>query len=211
MRSSISPVRPNPPAAEAQIPGERRMGGTVRNHLRMHFITFGALFALFLGMPCEARERKPAVGPDDATLHLYNLLDSRFDGKLKDFCLLGDIVSDPKNPGEPQQHILCTDYDKARGFGKLQIHVRTVAQPTPEQLKAYTPKQIYDFAESDDQRFTKSDPGPMGAVGDVYVVPTQPGGPLASAAITPEVQAQYERYVTQYLMPALEKKVSGGN
>ena len=34
---------------------------------------------------------------------------------------------------------------------------------------------------------------------------------MGTATVTPEVQAQYERFVTQYLLPTLEKKAAGGN
>ena len=83
-----------------------------------------------------AKDKKPSIGPDDPTVRLFALLDSKFDGKLKDFYVLADIFNDPNIPGKPQQHILSIEYDKSRVFGKLQIHVRTVGQPDPEQLKA---------------------------------------------------------------------------
>jgi hypothetical protein len=175
-----------------------------------------ALFALFLlgginASPLAAKDKRPSVSSDDPTLRLYNLLDSKFGGKIKDFYLLADTFNDAKTPGQTQQHLICLDYDKSRAFGKLQIRVRNVIQPTPDQLKTYTPKQIYDFAETDDARFNKTDPGPMGTPGDIYLAPTSPDGPLGTATVTPEVQAQYDRYVTQYLLPALEKKASAGS
>jgi hypothetical protein len=110
-----------------------------------------------------------------------------------------------------QQHVLRVDYDKGRAFGKLRIVVRTVDQLSPEQLKTYNAKEIYDFAESDGEKFTKTDPGSFGRPGDVYFQPTSPGGPLGTAPVTDEVQARYERYVTQHILPALEKKAGGGS
>jgi hypothetical protein len=161
--------------------------------------------------PLDAKDKKPSISPDDPTVRLYNLLDSKFGGKLKDIYLLADIFNDPKTPGQAKQHVLCLDYDKSRAFGKLQIHVRTVDQLTPEQLKTYTPKDVFVFAENDDEKFTKTDPGPIGMLGDVYLAPTEPGGPMGTATVTPEVQAQYDRYVRQYLLPALEKKAGAGS
>jgi len=158
-----------------------------------------------------AKEKSTQVGPNDPTVRLYSLLDSKYNGKLDDFYVLADVYNDPKNPGQPQQHVLRVEYSKDRAFGKLNIHVRTVAQLTPEQLKAYTPKQIYDFADSDSAKFTKTDPGPFGKPGDVYFEPSPDGGAMGTVPVTPEVQAQYEGYVTQYLLPALEKKAAGGN
>jgi hypothetical protein len=158
-----------------------------------------------------AKEKTPAVGADDPTLRLYNLLDSKYNGKLEDYCVLADTVNDPKNPGQTQQHVLRVDYSKDRAFGKLLLYVRTVGQLSPEQLKSYSPKQIYDYAESDSAKFTKTDPGSFGRQGDIYFEPASEGGPMKTAPVTPEVAAQYDRYVTQYLLPALEKKAADGN
>jgi len=158
----------------------------------------------------EAKEKTPQLSPNDPTVRLYSLLDSKYNGKLEDFCLLADVVSDPKNPGQAQQHVLRIEYNKDRAFGKLRIYVRTVAQLTPAQMKTYSPKQIYDFGETDSAKFTKTDPGPLGKPGDVYFEAPADGGALATVSVTPEVQAQYERYLTQYLLPALEKKAAGG-
>jgi hypothetical protein len=158
----------------------------------------------------SAKDKSSQISADDPTLRLYSLLDSKFNGKLEDFCVLADVVNDPSTPGQPQQRVLRMDYDKDRGFGKLNIHVRTVAQLTPDQLKTYTPKQIYDFGENDSAKFTKTDPGSFGRPGDVYFATPSDGAALASAPAKAEVQTQYETYVTQYLMPALEKKAAGG-
>jgi hypothetical protein len=158
----------------------------------------------------SAKDKSSQISADDPTLRLYSLLDSKFNGKLEDFCVLADVVNDPNNPGQSQQHVLRMDYDKDRGFGKLNIHVRTVAQLTPDQLKTYTPKQIFDFGENDTAKFTKTDAGPFGKPGDVYFTVPSEGAALATAPAKTEVQTQYESFVTQYLMPALEKKAAGG-
>jgi hypothetical protein len=158
-----------------------------------------------------AKEKNLQVNPNDPTFRLFSLLDSKFNGKLDDFCVLADLVSDPKNPGQQLQRVIRIEYNKDRVFGKLSIHVRTVAPLTPDQLKAYTSKQTFDFAESDAAKFTKTDAGAFGRPGDVYFEAAPDGGALASASITSEVQAQYELFVTQYLLPALEKKAAGGS
>jgi len=153
----------------------------------------------------NAKEKVPPVSPDDVTLRLYQLLDNSYGGKLADFCLIADVFKDPKAPDQERQHILRVDYDKARVFGKLQLHVRTVDKITAEQLKAYTPKQMYDYAEVDTEKFTKTEPGLFGRQGDVYLRATE-GGPLATAPVTDETRTQYESFLAQYVLPALGKK-----
>ena len=188
----------------------------MRTCVRTLVIIVGAICALLvLGASnagrLGAKERSSQVSSDDPTVRLYSLLDSKYNGKLDDFIVLADVVNDPKDPGQAQQNVLRVEYNKDRAFGKLNIHVRTVAQLTPEQLKTYSPKQIYDFAETDTGKFTKTDPGPFGKPGDVYFAPASDGGAMGSVPSTPEVQSQYERFVTQYLLPALEKKAAGGS
>ena len=188
----------------------------MRTKAQMLVVISGAVFAFLVAGGGNAgrlgaKEKAQQIGPNDPTFRLYNVLDSKYNGKLDDIFLLSDLANDPKNPGQSQQHVLRLDYNKDRAFGKLNMHVRTVSQLTPEQLKAYSPKQIYDFAESDSAKFTKTDPGPFGRPGDVYFEPPADGGAMGTVPVTPEVQAQYERFVTQYLLPALEKKTAGGN
>jgi len=187
----------------------------MRFQARALMIIVGAAFTLLVlggaARPMGAKDKSTQVSSDDPTLRLYSLLDPKYSGKLDDFYVLADVANDPKNPGQPQQRIIRVDYGKDRGFGKLNIHVRTVAQLTPDQLKTYTPKQIYEFAENDTAKFTKTDPGPFGKSGDVYFQPSSDGGALATTTVTPEIQAQYEQFVTQYIMPALEKKAAGGS
>jgi hypothetical protein len=182
----------------------------MRTSARTPAIVSGALLGLLVlggGSPAQlgAKDKGSQVSSDDPTVRLYTLLDSKYNGKVDDFCVLADIFNDPKNPGQ-MQHVLRVTYGKDKAFGKLQIDVRTVAQLTPEQQKTYNPKQIFDFGETDTAKFTKTDPGSFGKPGDVYLQPNSDGGPLATAQVTPEVQSTYERYVTQYLMPALDKK-----
>ncbi len=158
-----------------------------------------------------AKDKTPPVGPDDPTLRLYNLLDSKYNGKLEDYYVLADTVNDPKNPGQTQQHVLRIDYSKDRAFGKLLVYVRTVAQLSPEQLKSYSPKQIYDYAETESAKYTKTDPGSFARQGDVYFEPASEGGPMKTTPPTPEAEAEYDRLVSQHILPALEKKAAGGN
>ena len=159
----------------------------------------------------RAKEKASQISPDDPTVRLYSLLDTKFNGKLEDFCVLADLEKDPQNPGQTDQKVLRVEYNKDRAFGKLRIYIRTVAQLTPAQLKTYSAKQIYDFAETDSAKFTKTDPGSFGRPGDLYFEPASAGGPLGSVTATPEIQAFYERLVTQYLLPALEKKAVDGS
>ncbi len=125
----------------------------MRSSVRRLLMVASTVFTLLVfwggnGGRLGAKERGPQYDSNDPTFRLYSLLDSKFNGKLDDFCLLGDVFNDPKNPGQPQQHVLRIEYSKDRAFGKLRIYVRTVAQLSPEQLKTYTPKQIYDFGEN---------------------------------------------------------------
>jgi len=187
----------------------------MRNRVRTFAITcVSFLTLLVLGSGSAgglgAKDKSTQINANDPTVRLYSLLDSKYNGKLADFYVLADVISDPKNPGQPQQHIIGLDYNKDRVFGKLTLHVRVVGQVTPEQLKAYTPKQIFDFGETDSAKFTKTDPGPFGRPGDVYLEQSSEGGPMGTVPVTAEVQSQYERFVTQYLLPALEKKGAEG-
>jgi hypothetical protein len=152
-----------------------------------------------------AKEKTPSVSPNDLTLRLYQLLDTSYGGKLSDFYVLGDVYKDPKTPDKELQHIFKAEYDKARGFGKFGLYVRSVDKLTPGQLKDYTLQKIYEFGNEDVEKFSKTDPGPFGKTGDLYLRAT-PDGPLATAPITDEVRKEYEAYITQWLLPALEKK-----
>jgi len=154
---------------------------------------------------CAAKEKPATVSSDDVTLRLFQLLDSSYGGKLSDFYFVGDVYKDPKNPDKELQHVFKAEYDKARAFGRLRLYVRGVDKLTPGQLKDYTPQQIYDFADADVEKFTKTDPGPLGRTGDLYFLATE-NGPLATTPITDEARKEYEVCVSQWLTPALEKK-----
>ena len=152
-----------------------------------------------------AKEKIPAVSPDDLTLRLFQLLDGSYGGKLSEFYLMGDIYKDPKIPDKELQHVFKAEYEKGRAFGRFRLYVRSLDELTAGQLKDYTPKQIYEFGEQDVEKFTKTEPGPFGKTGDLYFRAT-PDGPLATAPITDEARKEYETYVAQWLLPALEKK-----
>lgn len=151
----------------------------------------------------HAKKKTPAVNPNDPTYKLYALLDSTRNGKLEEFYFLADEFKDSAHPDTIWQHVVMADYNKNLFFGRFKMTVRAISKPTPDQLKVYTVKALYDFG-SDSEKFAKINPGPFGEDGDLYMVATG-DRPLKSAPITPQVQAAYEKYVTQYLLPALEK------
>lgn len=159
-----------------------------------------------------AKDRSSPVDPNDATLRLFQLLDDTHNGKLSDFCILADVYKDKTstNPDAEFQHVLRVDYDKDRSFGKLNIHVRTMDKLAPEQLKTYSPKQIYDFGDDDSEKFVKSEPGPLGRPGDMYLRATA-DHPVTDTPITDEARKAYETYVTVYIIPALQKKQAASN
>lgn len=170
-------------------------------------------WAAFLAVVCaglmgissaSAKRNTVTVSPDDPTYQLYQLLDNSYGGKLTDFYLLADIYNDPQKPEAQLQHVLCVDYDKGRFFGRLRIFVRSVGKLTPEQLKTYNTKQIYDFGEQDEEEFAKIDPGPLGQKGDLFLRATSLGS-LAPAPVTDEVSKQYDLFLTKYVLPALKK------
>ena len=154
---------------------------------------------------CPAKEKPVAVSPDDVTLRLFQLLDSSHGGKLPEFYVVGDVYKDPKNADKELQHVFKAEYDKDKAFGRLRIYVRSVDKLSAGQLSDYTPKQIYEFADADMEKFTKTDPGPLGRTGDLYFQATE-NGPLATTPVSDEARKEYEACVSQWLMPALEKK-----
>lgn len=176
---------------------------------RPRFLVLAVFCALIMtaALPtfCIAKEKPAVVSPDDVTLRLYQLLDSSYGGKLSDFYIVGDVYKDPKNPDKELQHVFKAEYDKARAFGRLRLYVRSVDKLTAGQLKDYTPQQVYEFADADLEKFTKTDPGPLGRTGDLYFQASE-NGPLATTPITDEARKEYETYIAQWLMPALEKK-----
>jgi len=181
---------------------KRRFRARLIPNLALCTLSLSALWAVG-GL---AKEKVPVISPDDPTLRLYQLLDSQYAGKLEELCIIADAFKDPKNPDHELQHILKVEYDKNRAFGKLRIYVRNVDKLTPDQLKTYTPKQSFDFAEIDSEKFTKTDPGPFGRIGDVYFRPASESGPLATAPATDDTRSAYERYVNAFIIPALQKK-----
>jgi hypothetical protein len=152
-----------------------------------------------------AKDKTPPIDPNDPTLRLYQLLDSSRGGKLVDFYLIADVYKNPDNADEELQHILRVEYDKDRAFGKLNIHVRSVGKIHPDQMKTYTPKEFYEFGLSDLEKYVKTDAGPFGQPGDLYLR-AGPDLPLASAEVTDEVRKAYESFLTRYLTPALRKQ-----
>jgi hypothetical protein len=133
------------------------------------------------------------------------LLDSSRGGKLSGFFVVADVYKDPSSPDEELQHVLRAEYDKDRGFAKLNLYVRSVGKIGPEQLKIYSPKELYDFGISDQEKFMKTEPGPFGKPGDTYLR-AEGDRPVASAPVTEDVRKAYDSFVSQYLLPALQKK-----
>jgi hypothetical protein len=148
------------------------------------------------------KDKAPRTDPNDPTLRLFDLLDSTRSGKLEDFFTLADIYSEQ---GNEFQHVVRADYDKGRAFGKLRIWVRSVAKMAPEQLQTYSPKQIYEFGEIDLEKFVKTEPGEFGKQGDIYLR-GDADNPLATSPVTDGARKSYQMLVSQYLLPALQKK-----
>jgi hypothetical protein len=166
-----------------------------------------AVFAAGQPSLLSAKDKTPPVDPNDVTFRLFQLLDDSHGGKLDDFYVLADIYKDkdPANADGELQHVLRVEYDKNRMFGKLNIHVRCMAKLAPEQLKTYTLKQIYDFGADDSEKFVKSEPGELGKAGDMFLRATG-DRPPASTPITDDARKEYEFFLTQYILPALQKK-----
>jgi hypothetical protein len=151
------------------------------------------------------REKTPPVDTNDPTYRLFQLLDTTRGGELKSFSVLGDVYPDPQDPAQELQHVFKIEYDKNRYFGRFRIYVRSVSKLSPQQLKTYTPEQIFDFGIKDEEKFEKIEPGPFGQPGDLYF---QAKGdlPLHTAPTTDAVRKAYELFVSQYVLPALQKK-----
>lgn len=164
-----------------------------------------AVIPVSFGTRLYAKHKADPSAPDDATTELFQLLDSSHDGKLQDFYLLGDLYKDSSKPDDEYRHVLRVEYDKSRGFGKLNLWVRSVGKMTPQQLQTYTPKQIYDFAETDQEKYVKTTASTFGGSGDLYLR-ADGEGPLATSSITDDVRKSYDLFLTQYVLPALRKK-----
>jgi hypothetical protein len=148
------------------------------------------------------RAKDKATDPNDPTLRLYDVLNTTRDGKLVDGVAVADIYTEQ---GKEFQRVVRAEYDKSRAFGKLRIYVRSVAKMAPEQLQSYTAKQVYDFGETDLEKFVKTDPGEFGKQGDIYLR-GDADSPLATVPINDAARKSYEILVVQYLLPTLEKK-----
>jgi len=165
------------------------------------------LFIVCFGYPgayLQGKEKKTEVDPNDCTCRLFQVLDESRGGKLDDFYVLGDLYQDPKS-GDQYRHVFKVEYDKSHAFGKLKVYVRAVGKMTDQQLSTYTPAQLYDFGETDLEKFVKTDCGAYGKAGDIDLQPN-PDGALATAAITDEARKRYDTFLSQYVLPALEKK-----
>lgn len=157
-------------------------------------------------IPRKHRPKQASLA-NDPTDRLYQLLDQSMDGKL-DLYLLGDTYAAPLTPSDQYQRILRVVYNKDLYFGRFAIHVRSVAKMSPQQLSAYTPRQIYHYAANDTAEFEKISPGLFGKTGDLYLVASD-DHPPASAPITRDVQQEYDALVTNYILPAVQKQAAG--
>ena len=68
--------------------------------------------------------------------------------------------------------------------------------------KEFFPKFL---AETDQEKYVKTSAGQFGTPGDVYLHATE-GGPLVTGPVTDGVRKSYGLFVTDYLLPALQKK-----
>jgi hypothetical protein len=167
-------------------------------------ILSGVLLAVFAAPSAWASPRR-SRSSSGVTEQLYQLLNNSYGGRLADFYVLANAYPDPQNPQNRLQHVLSVSYNKKLFFGRFVIVVRSIAKPTPAQLKTYTAKQLFNFGETDLEKFEKIRAGRFGSEGDLYLR-SSGGGPLAGAPITEEVNKEYDAYITRYLLPALVKK-----
>lgn len=173
---------------------------TVRGSLYPSAAFVLAAMLAFPAVPSASSRNR--ADENDVTGKLFQLLDSQHNGKLDDIYVLADSYTDAS--GDQYRHVLRIDYDKNRSFGRLAIYLRSVGKMTPEQLSTYTPEQIYGFGEVDLAKFVKTDPGPFGQKGDLYLESSD-DQPLHTTAANGEARKSYEAYVTQYVIPALQK------
>ena len=177
---------------------------SIKHHLGT-MLCVGLALVGGLAAPLLAKDKTPPIDPNDPTLRLFQALDTNRGGKLTDFYLIADVYKDPAGGSEEFQHILKAEYDKTRVFGKFQIYVRSVGKILPDQLKTYSAKEFYDFGLMDQAKYMKTDPGEFGRSGDIYLRAVE-DRPLATTPVTDEVRKSYELFLTQYLLPAIEKK-----
>jgi hypothetical protein len=175
---------------------------TLRGNLYLSAAVYLAAAAVLV-FPASLRGgSRNKVDENDVTSKLFQLLDNQHSGKLDDIYVLADVYTDAS--GEQYRHVLRVDYEKNRSFGRLAIYLRSVGKMTPEQLAVYTPEQIYGFGEVDLAKFVKTDPGPFGQRGDLYLESSD-DQPLHTVSVTEEARKSYETYVSQYIIPALQK------
>lgn len=179
--------------------GNSRTKRTTILALLVSFLTGAAL------QDVSAKDKPTPVDPNDPTFRFFQAVDASKAGKLTEFYVVAGVYKDPATPNEESQHILKIDYDKMRAFGKLQIVVRSVGKIQPDQMRAYTPKEFFEFGLADQEKYMKSDAGPFGRPGDMYLRSVT-DRPLSSAPISDEIRKNYELLLTQHLLPALEKK-----
>lgn len=165
-------------------------------------VAVSILLSAPLLLPGNLHASRSRVDENDVTARLFQLLDSANGGQLDDVFILADIYTN--SSGAEYRHVLRLDYDKSRAFGRLKLYVRSVAKMTPEQLATYTPQQIYDFGEADEEKFVKTDPGTFGQKGDLYLH-AMTDGPLHTEEITSQARQQYESFISQYVLPAVQK------
>ena len=171
-------------------------------------VTVGCLFGPApdsWGKEKKGKEVLDVVEPNDATLRLFQILDTNYGGKLKDMYVVADVQTDRNNPSREVQRVLRVEYDKARAYGRLNIYSRVVDKLGAEQLQSYTPQLIYDYGGEDVEKYTKTEPGRFGRTGDTFCL-AKTDSPLVTSPVTDDVRKAYETLVTQYLMPALQKK-----
>ena len=176
--------------------------GTSRGHFHLSSALCFTLTAVLASPVLLGAGSRNRGDENDFTAKLYQLLDSQHNGKLDDIYVLADLYTDAS--GDQYRHVLRVDYDKSRSFGRLAIYLRSVGKMTPEQLAAYTPEQIYGFGEVDLAKFVKTDPGPFGQRGDLYLQSSD-DQPLHTTAVSEDARKNYENYVSQFVIPALEK------
>lgn len=164
--------------------------------------TLCLLLGIVLTAPSELFGSHNKVDENDATARLFQLLENANNGKLDDIYVLADVYTDAS--GDQYRHVLRVDYDKSRAFGRLAIYVRSVGKMTQQQISSYTPEQIYNFGEIDLEKLVKTDPGPFGQRGDLYLT-ADGDSPLHTEAVTQEARKSYETFLTQYVIPAVQK------
>ena len=176
------------------------------NRLTMAILLSACLAGLFVGrVYSKDNDKTPPVDPNDPTLKFFQTADDTRGGKVTDLYLVADVYKDPAIPNEESQHILKVEYDKTKLFGKLQIVVRSVGKIHQDQMKAYTPKEFFEFGLSDQAKYMKSEAGPFGKPGDMYLM-ADANRPLHSVPITDEIRKKYEDFVMGYLLPAVAAK-----